>query len=66
MQKHGVSGHIININSAAGYFVPELPTRQPLLNVYPATKHAIRAVTETLRKELNRINSKTKVSVSIS
>lgn len=47
----------------AGHFVPNVPLPEPMLNVYPATKHAVTALTETLRKELIRVNSKIKVSV---
>lgn len=50
MKSHNIKGHIININSIAGHLVPD----RPLLNVYPSTKHALKALTETVRLEINR------------
>lgn len=50
MKSHNIKGHIININSIAGHIVPDMP----LLNIYPSTKHALRALTETVRLEINR------------
>ncbi|XP_063929717.1 farnesol dehydrogenase-like [Zophobas morio] len=58
MRKHDIKGHIIHINSIAGHKVSPLPKT----NVYPATKHAITALTETLRQELNTLGSKIKVT----
>ncbi|GJQ80688.1 hypothetical protein Trydic_g9270 [Trypoxylus dichotomus] len=49
---------IININSIAGHFVPPLP----LKNVYPASKHAVTALTETLRQELINLGSNIRVT----
>lgn len=60
MRKNKVDGHIIHINSIAGHTVPHYPN----LNVYPASKFAVTALTETLRQELNSIGSKIKISVS--
>lgn len=61
MKAHGVDGHIVHVNSVAGHRVLVYPTS----NVYPASKHAVTALTETLRQELNSIGSKIKVSASI-
>jgi len=58
MNANGIDGHIIHINSVAGHSVPNLPT----VNVYPASKHAVTALTETLRQELNQIGSKIKIT----
>lgn len=60
MQENNIDGHIVNINSVAGHLVASLP----FLNVYPASKYAVTALTETLRKELVAIQSKIKISVS--
>lgn len=59
MQDNNIEGHIININSVLGHKVPGAA-----LNIYPATKYAVTAVTESLRHELNFIKSKIKVTVS--
>ncbi|CAG9771319.1 unnamed protein product [Ceutorhynchus assimilis] len=50
MKLHKTKGHIININSILGHRVIDLP----VINVYPASKHAITALTETVRLEINR------------
>ncbi|KAK4886304.1 hypothetical protein RN001_002575 [Aquatica leii] len=62
MKANAIAGHIVHVSCLAGHIVPEIPSQEPRLNVYPATKHAVRAITETLRKELLRIDSKIKVS----
>ncbi|KAG5888308.1 hypothetical protein JTB14_022196 [Gonioctena quinquepunctata] len=58
MQANKIDGHIININSIIGHRVPPLPYQ----NVYPASKFAVTALTETLRLELLAIGSRIKVS----
>lgn len=58
MRANEIDGHIVHINSIAGHYVPHLPD----MNVYPASKFGVTALTETLRQELNSINNKTKVS----
>lgn len=60
MQKANVAGHIVNLNSIAGHKVPPLPCQ----NVYPASKFAVTALTETLRLDLVATGSKIKVTVS--
>lgn len=60
MRKNGVDGHIVHINSIAGhsdFFTPEC-------NVYPASKHAVTALVETLRLELRLAKSKIKITVN--
>lgn len=42
--------------------MPNFP--QPILNVAPASKHAVTALTESLRQELNFLKSKIRVTVS--
>lgn len=58
MKKHKINGHIIHINSVAGHrpvnFVGE--------NVYPASKHAVTSLTESLRYELLKTGTKIKVT----
>ncbi|KAL5284445.1 DHRS11.2 family protein [Megaselia abdita] len=47
MKTKDVAGHIININSIAGHYVPIIPGF--LMSIYPASKHAVTAMTETYR-----------------
>lgn len=61
MRSNNINGHIIHINSIAGHFVSSAPK----LNVYPASKHTVTALTETLRQELNSIGSKIKITVGL-
>lgn len=49
------------MNSVAGHYVTPMP--EPVLNVYPASKFAVTAITETLRQELRHFKSKIKVTV---
>ncbi|KAJ3660770.1 hypothetical protein Zmor_005202 [Zophobas morio] len=58
MRENNIDGHIIHIGSAAGHTVPNFPE----INVYPASKFAVRALTETYRQELNRFGLKIKVT----
>lgn len=61
MKEHGIDGHVVHINSIAGHYVPQLS--KPVLNVYPASKYAVTALTETLMHELRSQGSKIKVTV---
>ncbi|XP_022917692.2 farnesol dehydrogenase-like [Onthophagus taurus] len=58
MRKHSIDGVIVNVNSVAGHFVPTIP----LKNVYPASKYAVTALTETTRQELIELGSRIKVA----
>ncbi|XP_068894715.1 farnesol dehydrogenase-like isoform X2 [Tenebrio molitor] len=58
MKSNKIDGHIIHINSVGGHGVPNFPG----LNVYPASKHAVTALTETLRQELNHLGLKIKIT----
>lgn len=60
MRENNIDGHVIHINSISGHSVTPLPN----YNVYPASKFAVTALTETLRQELTRMESKIKVTVS--
>lgn len=62
MRENNVDGHIVHINSLSGHRVSGTLSN---LNVYPASKFAVTALTETLRQELNSIGSKIKITVSI-
>ncbi|KAJ8952451.1 hypothetical protein NQ314_007524, partial [Rhamnusium bicolor] len=48
MRANNIDGHIIHINSIGGHVVPYFYAS----NVYPASKHGVTALTETLRREL--------------
>jgi len=58
MRANNIDGHIIHINSILGHTVSNLPNT----NVYPASKYAVTALTETLRQELNQIGTKIKIT----
>ncbi|CAG9854890.1 unnamed protein product [Phyllotreta striolata] len=59
MKENNIDGHIININSVAGHRVSE---NLPGGHVYQASKHALKAITESLRFELIRNRSKVRVT----
>ncbi|XP_062558600.1 farnesol dehydrogenase-like [Armigeres subalbatus] len=58
MKKRSVDGHIVHINSVLGHTVLNFPH----LNVYPASKHAVTAITETMRNELRTAGTKIKIT----
>lgn len=59
MRSNGIDGHIVHMDSITGHYVPHTSP----LNIYPATKHAVTALVESLRQELNMLKSKIKISV---
>lgn len=50
MKANNIKGHIVHINSIAGH----MPLDLVGFSVYPATKYAVTALTESLRREINR------------
>ncbi|XP_045454159.1 farnesol dehydrogenase-like [Melitaea cinxia] len=58
MKKRNFNGHIININSLAGHYVPF----ETSFNVYSSTKHAVTAFTSALNNELAKFKSEIKVA----
>ena len=56
MARRGDAGHVIHISSMAAHRVPEGS------GVYSATKYAVRALTEALRKELRAAESGTRIT----
>ncbi|PSN32252.1 Dehydrogenase/reductase SDR family member 11 [Blattella germanica] len=60
MKERGVDdGHIIHINSISGHGLPHSIT---MFYMYGASKHAVTALTEGLRRELVKSNTKTRVT----
>ncbi|XP_057318348.1 uncharacterized protein LOC130663244 [Microplitis mediator] len=59
MRKHKNEGHIININSVAGHNAAISPVP---VNLYPASKFALRAMTETLKLEIKTNNDKIRIT----
>lgn len=62
MRDRSFDGHIFHINSIFGHSISNCPGGNP--NIYPATKYAVTAMTETLRHELRVLKTKIKVTVS--
>ncbi|XP_026333158.1 farnesol dehydrogenase-like [Hyposmocoma kahamanoa] len=58
MKKYQVDGHIINVDSLAGHYIPFVPG----FNIYPGTKYGVRAFSGTLVNELAQLKSKIKVT----
>ncbi|CAH2051770.1 unnamed protein product, partial [Iphiclides podalirius] len=58
MKKRNFNGHIININSITGHYIPF----RSGFNIYPSTKHAVSAFTSSLLNELADCKSKIKVT----
>ncbi|KAH8396093.1 hypothetical protein KR222_003323 [Zaprionus bogoriensis] len=55
-------GHVVIVNSVAGQQVPNLGPQLPSLNIYPATKFALRAMQEIYRQEFQRHKTRVRVS----
>ncbi|XP_037936373.1 farnesol dehydrogenase [Teleopsis dalmanni] len=62
MHKSGDEGHILIINSIAGQQVLNFIDVLPSFNIYPATKFAITAMTETYRQEFQLYKSKVRIT----
>ncbi|KAJ3630071.1 hypothetical protein Zmor_027103 [Zophobas morio] len=58
MKKNKINGQIVHVNSVLGHQVLSFPG----LSVYPASKFAVTALTETLRQELNHQGLKIKIT----
>lgn len=59
MTKNSIDGQIIHISSILGHYVAQVPG----VNMYSASKFAVRALTETLRQEL--LTSGTNIRVCV-
>uniref|UniRef100_A0A1B0CYY7 Dehydrogenase n=2 Tax=Phlebotomus papatasi TaxID=29031 RepID=A0A1B0CYY7_PHLPP len=61
MEKHGRNSHVVHINSIAGHKV-YCNLEQPPINIYPASKYAVTAITEIHRQEFIRSKKHIKVT----
>ncbi|CAG9837698.1 unnamed protein product [Diabrotica balteata] len=57
MKENNIDGHVINLNSVLGHKVGSMDG-----DIYGATKYAVTSLTETLRLELAKENSKIRVT----
>lgn len=62
MKKHGIDGHVLIINSIAGHRVLNMQNNISI-NIYPASKYAVTAITEVYRQEFLMNNTKVKITV---
>lgn len=62
MKSRNIAGHVVNVNSVAGHFIPLIPGH--FANMYPPSKHAVTAMTETYRQEFSSAGTDIKVTVS--
>ncbi|XP_039497930.1 farnesol dehydrogenase [Drosophila santomea] len=63
MRQRQSTGHVVLINSIVGHYIfNPLPGSQQELNMYPATKHAITALTELFRQEMREFKTQVKVT----
>ncbi|XP_052752034.1 farnesol dehydrogenase [Galleria mellonella] len=58
MVKRQFDGHIVNINSIAGHYIPF----SHMFNIYPSSKYAVTAFTNSLLNELANFKNKIKVT----
>lgn len=59
---HSLSFATLIDDSVLGHRIPEVPV--PLFSVYPATKHAITALCQTVRQEIHFLKLNIKLTVS--
>ncbi|XP_023727640.1 farnesol dehydrogenase [Cryptotermes secundus] len=60
MKEHGITdGHVVHLNSIAGH---GLPQSSRMLHMYAASKNAVTALTEGLRRELVKDSSRIRVT----
>ncbi|KAH8419764.1 hypothetical protein KR009_002293 [Drosophila setifemur] len=63
MRQRQVTGHVVLLNSIVGHYLfNPLPGSHQELNMYPATKHALTALTELFRQEMRDFKTKVKVT----
>lgn len=62
MKSRSFDGHIFNINSIAGHYVPNFPLIGSY-NMYAPSKYAVTAMTEVLRQEFQKEKTAIKITV---
>ncbi|XP_060662803.1 farnesol dehydrogenase [Drosophila nasuta] len=63
LRERNASGHVVLINSIVGHYLfNPLPGSFQELNMYPATKHALTAMTELFRQEFRDFKTQIKVT----
>ncbi|KAH8283255.1 hypothetical protein KR044_006641 [Drosophila immigrans] len=63
LRERNVPGHVVLINSIVGHYLfNPLPGSLQELNMYPATKHALTAMTELFRQEFRDFKTQIKVT----
>ncbi|XP_030378651.1 farnesol dehydrogenase [Scaptodrosophila lebanonensis] len=63
MKQRKFDGHIVLINSVVGHkLLPPREGQAPDFNVYPATKHAVTALTEMYRQEFMGLGTRVKIT----
>lgn len=62
MKTSNIAGHVININSYYGHRIPD--SLDNALNIYPATKFAVTAMTDIFRHEFRTEGTDIRITVS--
>jgi NADP-dependent 3-hydroxy acid dehydrogenase YdfG len=63
MKENSGKGHVIIMNSILGHRIPDIPpTMRPPFGLYPASKHALLALAQSLRQELSYLKLPIKIT----